>query len=133
MHTMSDISSDSDEDLSPITENLSSSLVDPSKLVTKQLPSLYPVGMDNFKSKKVKSTPKSPSISINISSAENGSHHHHQNEHGQVRNGPNLVARQRWKTAALKLKLIKDPWYEFHIEKYPVETVIRHRDRKSVV
>ena len=33
----------------------------------------------------------------------------------------------RWKNAALKIKLLKDPWSEFKIENYPVENVIRHR------
>ena len=35
--------------------------------------------------------------------------------------------RVRWQQAAKKLKLLKDPWYEFHLDTYPIERVVRHR------
>ncbi len=35
--------------------------------------------------------------------------------------------RQRWKRAAVKIRLMKDPWYEFKLESYPVEHAKRHR------
>jgi hypothetical protein len=103
----------SDGDLSPLTENLGSSLVDPSRLITDKSPNIRPIGMENFRSKKVKSSPvKSSPASLTFD---------------VLINDQKEQARRRWKAAALKIKLIKDPWYEFHIEKYPVETVVRHR------
>ena len=36
-------------------------------------------------------------------------------------------ARLRWRTAAMKIKLIEDIWAKFKIEDYPEEVVIRHR------
>jgi hypothetical protein len=102
---------DIESELSPLTADLSNINVDPSSLVTSKAQNLYPVGMENFRSKNSKSSPKTE---INTSQTIEVS-------------GSSPAARLRWKTAAMKIKLIKDPWHEFHIEKYPVETVIRHR------
>jgi hypothetical protein len=33
----------------------------------------------------------------------------------------------RWRTAFKKTKLLNDPWFEFHIDEYQAENVIRHR------
>jgi hypothetical protein len=102
---------DLESELSPLTADLSNVNVDPSNLVTDKTKNLFPIGMDNFRSKKSKNSPKT---SVNASQTIEA-------------NGSSPAARLRWKSAAMKIKLIKDPWYEFHIEKYPVETVIRHR------
>lgn len=40
---------------------------------------------------------------------------------------PKKTPRERWHEASLKIKLMKDPWARFEIDKYPVEEVIRHR------
>lgn len=100
--------------ISPLTENLSSSYVDPNKLISFDLGDQPPVGMANFKSKS-----KLSKSNLGSKSATKLS--------DLVPNERQALARQRWKTAALKLKLVKDPWYEFRIDSYPVETVIRHR------
>ncbi|CAF0909096.1 unnamed protein product [Brachionus calyciflorus] len=86
-----------EDEIFPLTENLSSSFVDTSKLLTYVAQS-HPIGMSNFRTKK----------------------------QIRVENTPNL-AKYRWQMAAHKLKKLKDPWAEFHIDDYPCETVIRHR------
>ena len=86
--------------ISPLHENLTHLEVDPSNLIEASDDNnnnKREIGMANFR-KKIKS-PKSPTRDL----------------------------RQLWRTAAKKIKLLKDPWYEFHIQKYPVENVIRHR------
>ena len=93
--------------LSPLHENLSHTDIDPSKLVESLDDSLSKreIGMANFKSK----TP-------------NG------NSNGSVKKSPPVkTVRQRWQAAAKKIKLLQDPWHEFHISAYPVEHVVRHR------
>ncbi|CAF0833538.1 unnamed protein product [Brachionus calyciflorus] len=86
-----------EEELLPLTENLSNSLVDTSKLIN-YVSEIYPIGMENFRMKK----------------------------QARVDSGINL-ARQRWKLAVQKLKKLKDPWEKFHIDNYETEIVIRHR------
>jgi elongation factor 2 kinase len=39
---------------------------------------------------------------------------------------------QLWRTAASRIKLLKDPWHKFHIECYPIEEVMRHRYNPSL-
>jgi hypothetical protein len=50
------------------------------------------------------------------------------NFRGLARKASKLITpKDRWKNAAAKIKLIKDPWDKFEIDKYPVENVVRHR------
>ena len=44
---------------------------------------------------------------------------------------PTKNYRKLWQTAARKIKLLDDPWHEFHIDSYPVENVVRHRYNPS--
>ena len=44
-----------------------------------------------------------------------------------LRISPSPTLREAMASAAAKLKLIKDPWDKFEIDKYPVENVVRHR------
>jgi hypothetical protein len=37
------------------------------------------------------------------------------------------IARMRWRSAALRVKQLGDPWTEFQIDAYPAEHCIRHR------
>lgn len=87
-----------EDEIFPLTENLSSSLVDTSKLLS-YVTLLHPIGMSNFRNKKKQIRVESP---FNL-------------------------AKYRWQMAAQKLKKLIDPWAEFHIDNYPCETVIRHR------
>jgi hypothetical protein len=104
--------SDHQAELVPLTsDDLNTSdgqSIDPSQLLTYHEANIFPVGMDNFRGQKRKVN--NLSIKFELDPA-NGS----------------PAARQRWKMAAAKIKLAKDPWHEFHIENYPVETVVRHR------
>jgi hypothetical protein len=38
-----------------------------------------------------------------------------------------MAVRDRWRTAFRKTKLLNDPWFEFHIDEYQAENVVRHR------
>lgn len=83
-----------------LTDNLGSSYVDENSLLHNEVLYQYPVGMGNFKSNlKNQIKPKIRKIS----------------------------SRERWQRAAMKIKLMKDPWAKFEIEKYPGENVVRHR------
>ena len=95
---MHNIDHEFDTALVPLTADLSSSLVDPSNLITDFKINVKPIGMGNFKSKKIKTTSPILPRPINQSSEEKS---------------PNAFARQRWKAAAKKIKLIKDPWYAY--------------------
>ena len=102
---------ESDENcyISPLLEqNVSCSYVDESKLLLPEGFGERSVGMDNFRSRGKALTPSKSSVGLNEMNKAN-------------------AARARWQTAAMKIKLIKDPWAEFKIENYPVEKVIRHR------
>lgn len=89
-----------------IDGELSGSFVDHEKLIFVS-DSLYPIGMENFRSKAGHS-PKSPSEKLDKLEIQKR-------------------VRERWQNAAKKLKFMKDPWYEFHIQDYPIEKVVRHR------
>lgn len=85
---------------------LSSSYVDHEKLIfVPDSDSLYPIGMENFRSK---SSAKSPSGKLDKLDIQKR-------------------VKERWQNAAKKLKYMKDPWFEFHIQDYPIENVVRHR------
>lgn len=82
-----------------LTENLGSSYVDSESILKNELIGQRPIGMDNFRTfNKKKSIFMKPK-----------------------------TPRERWRSAMHKIKLIKDPWAKFHIEKYRVENVVRHR------
>lgn len=101
-------SHDQDEFIFPLIDGLSGSYVDPSNLLLHDDKSnSAPIGMDNFKSKW---NMKNKNVAKSIP---------HTNKREFLIN--------KWKTAAMKLRLMKDPWYEFKIDSYPVERVIRHR------
>lgn len=38
-----------------------------------------------------------------------------------------FCARMYWQRAFRKIRMLKDPWIDYHIEKYPKEIAIRHR------
>jgi hypothetical protein len=97
---------DSSWSIFPLTDNLSSSYVDPNNLLTLEnvYHNKFPIGMENFKSKNL--LIKKP--------------------HGQHESKSNKVV-SRWKMAVLKAKMMNDPWIDYHIEKYSAERVIRHR------
>lgn len=108
---MEDLSDDS-WSIFPLTDNLSSSYIDPSQLIydeQKSQSNSKPIGMSNFRSTKSTLANKKKYVSSTGSSLV----------HHKVVN--------RWKTAVLKSKLLIDPWAEFHIDQYPAETVTRHR------
>ncbi|CAF0889007.1 unnamed protein product [Brachionus calyciflorus] len=93
-----------------IDGKLSSSLVDMEKLLyVSDSDNIFPIGMENFRRKNISSPNKSPSKQ--------------QLTKEEIKN----KVREKWRSAAKKLKYIKDPWFEFHIQDYPVEKVIRHR------
>jgi hypothetical protein len=96
-----------EEEIFSLTENLSTSFVDSSKLLT-----YYPletcVGMDNFRQKKRVTTPSKIVP------------HHAQ----KLAMSPALL---RWKRAAFQVRQIHDPWNEFKIESYEAEVAVRHR------
>jgi hypothetical protein len=97
-----------------LTENLSNSYVDTSKLLSFFPPeSSREIGMSNFKSKRK----HTPTILINPIAHKNSL------QNTVVTNN----ARSRWRQAALKAKLLCDPWVEFKLESYPAENAIRHR------
>ncbi|RNA05755.1 eukaryotic elongation factor 2 kinase isoform X5 [Brachionus plicatilis] len=92
-----------------IDGELSGSYVDQDKLIL--VPDsdnvLYPIGMENFRSKPSLS-PKSPNSQLDKQEIQKR-------------------VKERWQNAAKKLKFMKDPWHEFHIQDYPIEKVTRHR------
>lgn len=113
-----------EEDISPLigTSLDQSELwgeVDPASLISSDKIDQSSIGMANFKSKKkAKTSPRN---------ARKLSYFQHSSPENEADMSPSQVARHRWKTAAIKIKLVKDPWYEFHIEKCSVEKVVRHR------
>jgi hypothetical protein len=100
--------------IASLVENLDHlKTVDTSLLIKPNDESHFPIGMKNFKSKiKHNRSWSNFAVSSNVlDSKENKS----------------SLIRKRWQRAAMKIKLLKDPWYEFKIESYPVEFVTRHR------
>jgi hypothetical protein len=104
--------------LASIIEDYSDLVVDATKLVQDESPNpdIFPIGMNNFRSKKFKQSETKP-IKININNNKSISN---------VENQPS-PARLRWKLALKKLSKIEDPWAKFKIENYQEEIVIRHR------
>lgn len=91
----------SDLPIMSLTDDLDTSVVDEMKLLQLVPSNMKPVGMSNFRQtfqRKASSAVKIPK-----------------------------TPKDRWKEAAHKIKLIKDPWAKFEIDKYPVEHVVRHR------
>jgi hypothetical protein len=144
--------------IAPITDNLSSSYVDPSRLISKENNmNLYPVGMANFKSKKISPNPsynklseltRTPPMTMAARPVP-ASSEPVAIKQMQIAMPPQAkttvvpiqaafmpahmlrrapnLAKLRWLNAASKIKLIKDPWSDFNINNYPAEKVVRHR------
>lgn len=105
-----DLFDNEDTYMFPLTENLSNSYVDTSKLISylsNEDSNRFPIGMDNFRAKKALLT-KAQSLPNQSTS-------------------PGCEARRRWRDAAFRIRTIKDPWAEFELDMYPAETAIRHR------
>ncbi len=102
----------SEEDIFSLTDDLSSSYVDPDNLIS-SYQDKFPIGMENFRVPR-KTNQENP-LFRNSAFNRNCSP------------TPQGLARQRWKSAALKVKLIKDPWADFKLELYPTQTCTRHR------
>lgn len=97
---MFDEDDDTETPIFSLTENLGSSYVDCDSILQNEIVGQRAIGMDNFRSTGTKKVP--------------------------ILTKPK-TPRERWHLAMHKIKLIKDPWAKFHIERYPVENVIRHR------
>jgi len=99
-----------------LTENLSSSYVDTNKLIYMSSDDLnhYPIGMENFRAKKKLLNPINNNTFPKNTNSPNSS-------------STESLAKMRWKAAANKVKLMRDPWSEFELDKYTTETAIRHR------
>ena len=113
-----------------LTENISSSFVDPDKLILVDVfqQERPPIGMSNFRSKnKLMFNNNKPqrnqhfTVEKSLSSSSSSS----SSSSGSVSTASQ--ARMRWKAAAAKVKFLVDPWCEFKLEKYPAERCIRHR------
>ena len=102
--------------ITPLIENLDNlQNVDPNLLIKPDEVNQFPIGMNNFKSK-IKYNRSSPNLKSftkypTVEDAKQKS----------------KLIREKWRKAAMKIKLLKDPWYEFHLESYPIEQVTRHR------
>lgn len=100
-----------------LTENLTNSYVDPSKLLNYMTIEDENVGMANFRSKKPNGLTLGASRNVNplylIRQKEELS--------------PSEIARARWKSAGRKVRYLQDPWAEFSIDSLPTEHCIRHR------
>jgi hypothetical protein len=119
--------------LSALTENITNSFVDTSKLLSYMAQDQSNIGMNNFKSKKpvnwnplfnntgaAKWTPAGNTTRVLL------------NPIGALSSSAPTTtvnkARERWRTAAKQVRLLKDPWAaEFPIDSYPTEQCIRHR------
>lgn len=102
---------DSEEDIFVLTDGLSSSYVDPDNLIAQHNENKYPVGMDNFRPQKQNPLFRNPSVKPTQT----------------ISLTPQRLARLRWKSAAMKVKIMKDPWADFKKDLYPTEHCIRHR------
>ena len=99
-----------EEEIFSLTENLSNSYVDASKLLSYFPVDSASIGMENFRQKKQQHSPPNklqmpPHLQKSVLSP----------------------ARLRWRSAAYKVKLMNDPWAEFKIDSYCTETAVRHR------
>ena len=100
---------DEDWSIFSLTDNVTSSYVDPNNLISlMEDDNKHPIGMANFRSKS-----SSYNKTVNPLYRNN--------------NTTMSPARLRWKSAAMKVKLMNDPWLEFKIESYQTEHAIRHR------
>jgi hypothetical protein len=103
-----------------LTENLSNSYVDQSKLLSYMSQNSNEIGMHNFRSKS-KNKPTQP-----LSFQRNTSYNF---TFGSLNNSGLSCspAALRWRRAAMRVKFLNDPWAEFKIDALPTETAIRHR------
>ena len=99
----------SEDDIFALTDGLSNSYVDPNSLIAQVEYNRYPVGMDNFRAKNQNPLFQNPLFK------------------GTGSLTPQSLARLRWKSAAMRVKTMKDPWADFEVDKYPAEHVTRHR------
>lgn len=102
----------SEDDIFCLTDGLSNSYVDPNNLIASMdsHANKFPIGMDNFRAKKQNPLFQNPAFMQSNASLT-----------------PQSLARLRWKTAAKRVRMIKDPWADFKVDKYPAEEVVRHR------
>ena len=112
----------------PLTDNLSGSYVDPSKLILSMSQSnaqqlTNPIGMANFKSKLHNRAKFTNSLPSAANANKNFAFFYNSASNNSYLN----VARMRWKSAAGKARHLNDPWAEFKLDAFPAETVIRHR------
>lgn len=105
----------------PLTDNLSNSYVDESKLISFMSENQkFPIGMANFKStKRLQQQNQLQQLQAKTQFPFPG------NQAGSA--GQMSLARLRWKTAASKVRQLNDPWADFKIELYEAEHVVRHR------
>ena len=109
-----------------LTENISSSFVDPDKLILNEVfQERPPIGMSNFRSKTKFISNNKPQRNQNLSGDRSLSSSSGSSIGSSVSTAS--LARMRWKAAAAKVKFLVDPWCEFKIEKYPTERCVRHR------
>ena len=111
----------------PLTENLSSSYVDPCTLIANVCENKYPIGMQNFRSKVSFQGVNSKLINSLPNSGRSHLPAHPFLANYNISRSTASLARLRWLDAASKVRLICDPWTDFKIDSYPTENVIRHR------
>ena len=120
MLRMDSLDNDEPWSIFSLTENLTNSYVDQSKLISYVRHDESKIGMDNFKSKKQNRFFGSASNTRTLTDPTKLS-----------QSAPPLsaaaLARNRWKAAAKKVRMLNDPWAEFDIEVYPAEHAVRHR------
>ena len=109
-----------------LTENLTNSYVDPSKLISYMCEEREgrEVGMHNFRSKQpLKSAQSAPPPAVDFKRKFSMSPTSSP-QHQQQTPSPALM---RWRSAANRVKHIHDPWHEFQLDAYEAETCVRHR------
>jgi hypothetical protein len=102
----------SEEDIFSLTDDLSSSYVDPDNLIS-SYQDKFPIGMSNFRTTR-KPNQENPLF-------KNSAFNRYYSP------SPQALARQRWKSAYFKVKYIKDPWADFKLQLYPTQICVRHR------
>ena len=102
---------DSEEDIFALTDGLTSSYVDTNNLIAEHCENKFPVGMDNFRPAKQNPLYTNPAFNTKYGASLT----------------PQRLARLRWKSAAMKVKILKDPWADFKKDLYPTEHCVRHR------
>jgi len=110
---MLDFNDNDEEDMFPLTANLGTSCVDPSKLVSYMYQDDSNIGMKNFKSRRNQQQATATPAK--------------QPQSQSCPTGGVSMARLRWRMAAQKARSLGDPWSDFKLNSCPQETCIRHR------